>query len=230
MSTEKKSSSQQIIEISHARKSFGPQEVLHDVNLTVLEGEFVAILGRSGSGKSTLINLIGGLERPDSGAIYVDGARIDRMSESKLARFRRRRIAFVFQSFNLLPHLTALENVMLAARLNRTGGRRTAEAILDQLGVSGVMRKRPAQLSGGEQQRVAIARAAVARPRILLADEPTGSLDSTSASAVIDLLRKVHENEMTILTVTHASDVAASASRVVRISDGAIIEDRSDGW
>lgn len=212
----------ELVRVAGASKSFGPQVVLSDVDLVVHQGEFVAILGRSGSGKSTLINLIGGLERPDAGEIHVDGSRVDRMSESRLARFRRRRIAFVFQSFNLLPHLTALENVTLAARLNRTGGRRAAEALLEQLGVAHVMGKRPGQLSGGEQQRVAIARAAVARPKLLLADEPTGSLDSASARAVIELLTMVHDEEMTIVTVTHAADVAESASRVVTISDGVI--------
>lgn len=219
----------ELVRVAGASKSFGPQQVLRDVDLTVEAGEFVAILGRSGSGKSTLINLIGGLERPDSGEVYVDGARVDKMSETRLARFRRRRIAFVFQSFNLLPHLTALENVTLAARLNRTGGRKAAEALLEQLGVANVMGKRPGQLSGGEQQRVAIARAAVARPRLLLADEPTGSLDSTSAAAVIELLKMVHDAEMTIVTVTHAADVAASASRVVTISDGIVAHDEELG-
>lgn len=215
----------ELVRVAGASKSFGPQVVLDDVDLVVHQGEFVAILGRSGSGKSTLINLIGGLERPDAGEIHVDGARVDRMSESRLARFRRRRIAFVFQSFNLLPHLTAIENVTLAARLNRTGGRRAAEALLEQLGVAHVMGKRPGQLSGGEQQRVAIARAAVARPKLLLADEPTGSLDSASAKAVIELLTMVHDGEMTIVTVTHAADVARSASRVVTISDGVVAHD-----
>lgn len=215
----------ELVRVVGVSKSFGPQVVLNEVDLTVHQGEFVAILGRSGSGKSTLISLIGGLEHPDAGEIYVDGFRVDRMGESRLARFRRRRIAFVFQSFNLLPHLTAVENVTLASRLNRTGGRRAAEALLEQLGVAHVMGKRPGQLSGGEQQRVAIARAAVARPKLLLADEPTGSLDSTSAKTVIDLLRMVHDREVTIITVTHASDVAESASRVVTISDGKITTD-----
>lgn len=219
-----------LVRVRGVSKSFGPQQVLRDIDFDVSPGEFLAVLGRSGSGKSTLMNLVGGLERPDVGEVHVDGSRVDRMGESRLARFRRRRVAFVFQSFNLLPHLTAIENVTLAARLNRTGGRRAAEALLDRLGVADVMGKRPGQLSGGEQQRVAIARAAVANPKLLLADEPTGSLDSASASSVIDLLKMLHEEGMTVVTVTHASDVAASATRVVTISDGMIaIDPAEDG-
>lgn len=214
-----------LVNVTGVFKNFGPQEVLRGVDLRVEHGELLAVLGRSGSGKSTLMNLIGGLERPDRGEVIVDGTRLDRMGESRLARFRRRRIAFIFQSFNLLPHLTAIENVTLAARMNRTGGRRSAEKLLERLGVAGVMTKRPGQLSGGEQQRVAIARAAVARPKLLLADEPTGSLDSASAIAVVELLKMLHEDGMTVITVTHASDVAASASRVVTISDGLITDD-----
>jgi putative ABC transport system ATP-binding protein len=205
---------------------------LRGVGLSLGRGEFVAVMGPSGSGKSTLLHLLGGLERPTAGEILVAGRRIDSMSETKLARLRRGEIGFVFQFFNLVPSLTVAENVELPSLL---AGRTPAQArarrdeLLGALGLSNRASVGPAQLSGGEQQRVALARALVNRPTVVLADEPTGNLDSASAREVLQLLRGARRDGQSILLVTHDARVAAAADRVITLRDGAIVDETQLG-
>jgi putative ABC transport system ATP-binding protein len=201
---------------------------LRDVSLEVAAGQFVALVGPSGSGKSTFLNLVGGLDRATRGELWIDGVELSASKEKTLTEHRRKRVGFVFQSFNLLPRLTALENVALplmfrgvaqSQRLDR------AQALLEQVGLAGRIEHRPTQLSGGEQQRVAIARALVNRPAIVLADEPTGNLDSTTGGEIMDLLRRLNREEgVTLLLVTHDVEAAAFADRVIQLRDGRIAE------
>lgn len=200
---------------------------LNGVSLDVQKGEFVAIMGASGSGKSTLLHVMAGLTRPDSGAILIEGQKLSELSDSQLTDFRRRRVGIVFQQFNLIPSLTAIENVMLPLMVEL--GRQTSESrvaakrLLDRLGLGHRMEHRPDSMSGGEQQRVAIARALVADPAIILADEPTGSLDSANGNGLCSLLKELNEtDERTIVVVTHEPSVAAWANRVVVMKDGSI--------
>lgn len=200
---------------------------LRGVNLTIDQGEFAAIMGPSGCGKSTLLNLIAGLEHPTSGEIWIGGERIDRLNERQLALLRRRRIGFVFQFFNLIPTLSVIENVELPLRLVNRPGRaiqRRAENLLADLGIPHKGNAAPGLLSGGEQQRVAIARALANTPDILLADEPTGNLDSAAAREVLQLFRDAHHRGQTLLLVTHDPGVAAAADRVIRLKDGLILD------
>jgi putative ABC transport system ATP-binding protein len=200
---------------------------LNGVSLSVEQGEFTAVMGPSGSGKSTLLNLIAGLDRPTSGSVLVRGIELGRLGETELARFRRDHVGFVFQFFHLLPNLTALENVLIPAQLK---GRDSADArgrqLLETLGISEVGDRYPAKLSGGQQQRVAIARALINNPTLLLADEPTGALDTHSGDQVMDLLAQLHRDGQTILLVTHDAKLATRhASRVVSVMDGKIVDD-----
>jgi putative ABC transport system ATP-binding protein len=198
---------------------------LRGVDLTIERGEFVAIMGPSGCGKSTLLNLLAGLDRPTAGEVRLDGERIDRLSEAELARLRRRKIGFVFQFFNLLPALTAVENVELPLLLvgrGRKEARRAAGELLGELGVADRRTTAPVQLSGGQQQRVAIARALANNPDIVLGDEPTGNLDSATAREVLALLRDARERGQTLLIVTHDARVAAAADRIVTLRDGLV--------
>lgn len=202
---------------------------LHDASLTVRPGEAVAILGPSGSGKSTLLNLIAGLDRPDAGTVTVDGVRVDRLGETGSALYRRSKIGMVFQFFNLLDDLTVTDNVALPARLagmaRREADRRTAE-LLELLGIDRHAHAYPGRLSGGERQRVAVARALMNRPALLLADEPTGALDTAAGQDVSRLLTDLHGEGQTILVVTHDLALARSCTnRTVRIADGRITED-----
>jgi ABC-type lipoprotein export system ATPase subunit len=188
----------------------------------------VAIMGRSGSGKTTLLDLFGCLLRPSSGELAIDGRSVARASDDELATIRRERIGFVFQEFNLIPTLTALENVMLPLRYGprRPDGREAAEAQLDLVGLAHRRSHRPSELSGGEQQRVAIARALINRPAVILADEPTGELDSTTSGELLGMLRDLNrERGVTLVVVTHDSGVASAADRVVRLSDGRVVGD-----
>jgi ABC-type lipoprotein export system ATPase subunit len=198
------------------------RQVLDGVDLDVVAGEMVAVLGRSGSGKSTLLNLLGGLDRPDSGRIAVAGEEITGAGERALDRVRLRRIGFVFQSFQLIEELTGEENVLLAARLPGapSGGRRRAAALIDRLGVAGVAAHRPHELSGGEQQRFAIARALVNDPALVLADEATGNLDDASAAMVIATLGALADEGRAVVLVTHEAGSAAAADRVLYLVDG----------
>jgi putative ABC transport system ATP-binding protein len=198
---------------------------LRGVDLAIERGEFVAIMGPSGCGKSTLLNLLAGLDRPTAGEVWLDGERIDRLSEAELARLRRRKIGFVFQFFNLLPTLSAVENVELPLLLvgrRRKDARQTASEFMGALGVGDKRGAAPAQLSGGQQQRVALARALANTPDIVLGDEPTGNLDSAAARDVLGLLRAARDRGQTLLIVTHDARVAAAADRVVSLRDGLV--------
>ena len=201
-------------------------EALRGVDLEVQAGEFVALVGPSGSGKSTFLNLVGGLDRPTDGELWIDGVELSTSKERALTDHRRRRVGFVFQGFHLLPRLTALENVALPMMFVGVGERERlarARELLEQVGLAGRMDHRPTQLSGGEQQRVAIARALVGRPAIILADEPTGNLDSVTGGEIMSLLRDLNRDQhVTLLLVTHDPEAAGFASRVVRLRDGRI--------
>jgi putative ABC transport system ATP-binding protein len=203
---------------------------LRGVDLAIERGEFVAIMGPSGCGKSTLLNLLAGLDRPTAGEVRLDGERIDQLGEAELARLRRRRIGFVFQFFNLLPALSAVENVELPLLLigrRRKDARRTADELLGELGVGDKRAAAPVQLSGGQQQRVALARALANSPDIVLGDEPTGNLDSAATREVLGLLRGARDRGQTLLLVTHDARVAAAADRIVLLRDG-LVSDESE--
>ncbi|MFF2012385.1 ABC transporter ATP-binding protein [Streptomyces sp. NPDC058195] len=219
-----------LIELREVSRRYddGPP-ALSDASLTVRSGEAVAILGPSGSGKSTLLNLIAGLDRPDTGTVTVDGVRVDRLGEAGSARYRRSRIGMVFQFFNLLDDLTVTDNVVLPAQLAgmaRGEAARRATELLESLGIDRHARARPGRLSGGERQRVAVARALMNRPPLLLADEPTGALDTAAGRDVSRLLAELNAEGQTIVVVTHDLALARSCThRTVRIADGRIIED-----
>jgi len=202
---------------------------LRNVSISIARGEFVAVFGPSGSGKTTLLNVIGGLDRPTSGKIYVDGEDIVKISERKLSRFRARKVGFVFQFFNLIPTFTALENVMVPAEivgLKTKDARIKAERILARVGLEERFNHFPHQLSGGEQQRVAIARALINDPPLLLCDEPTGNLDSKTGAEVIELLSEINrERKTTLIIVTHDERIAKAADRIVNLVDGEIVKD-----
>ena len=199
---------------------------LTGVSVSVEKGEFTAIMGPSGSGKSTMLNLVAGLDRPTSGTVAVGGTDLGKIGEAGLARFRRDHIGFVFQFFYLLPNLTALENVLIPAQLkgNVVPGR--ARELLDQLGIKEIADKYPARLSGGQQQRIAIARALINNPTLLLADEPTGALDTHAGEQVMELLGQLHRDGQTILLVTHDAKLATRhAARVLSVLDGKVVDD-----
>jgi putative ABC transport system ATP-binding protein len=201
---------------------------LRGVDLDVAEGELVALMGPSGCGKSTLLHLLAGLDRPTAGSIELGDARVESLSEAEWAVRRRREVGFVFQFFNLVQTLTVAENVELPARLvgtPRAQARRRREELLDRLGVSIRADVLPSRLSGGQQQRVALARALVNRPRLLLADEPTGNLDSENAREVVALLRELVNEGQTVVLATHDARVAASADRVLQLRDGLLVEE-----
>jgi ABC-type lipoprotein export system ATPase subunit len=200
----------------------GSTRVLNGVDFDVAGGELVAVLGRSGSGKSTLLHLLGGLDRPDAGSIIIAGDSLVGCSERALTRIRLRRIGFVFQSFQLIEELNGEDNVLLPTRLAGapTGGAGRARRLIEELGVASVADHLPHELSGGEQQRFAIARALVNEPTLVLADEPTGNLDSSAAADLLTLLRSLTEQDRAVVMVTHEADVAAAADRVMEMSDG----------
>jgi lipoprotein-releasing system ATP-binding protein len=219
-----------IIQTEDLRKSFaiGPDtiDVLRGINLTIARGEIVGLVGASGAGKSTLLHLLGGLERPTAGTITVDGARVDRLRESEIEPFRNRTVGFIFQFHHLLPEFTALENVMmpgLIRGLSRQEIQERARHILDNVGLGARLTHRPGELSGGEQQRVAIARALVLEPPVVLADEPTGNLDTHTGEEVVAVLKRLHQARgTTFLIVTHNEKLALEADRVIRMVDGRI--------
>ena len=199
---------------------------LAGLDLEVRRGEFVAVMGPSGSGKSTLLNILAGLERPSAGRVAVDGVDLGTLDENGLARYRRANIGIVFQAFNLLPRYRVIDNVafpLLFAGVPVADRLRRAAAILDRLGMAPRSTHRPSQLSGGEMQRTAIARALVTDPALLLADEPTGNLDSANGAALLALLAEIHAKGQTIVIVTHDATIAAQAERVVRMRDGRVV-------
>jgi putative ABC transport system ATP-binding protein len=220
-----------LIEVRDARKIIqnGARrvEILKGISVTIPSGQFVAIVGASGSGKSTLLGLLAGLDSPTSGEIWLDGVPIHNLAESELAAVRGRKLGFVFQSYQLIPTLTALENVLLPFELNASGnGIEKARDLLRSVGLAERMDHYPIQLSGGEQQRVALARAFVVEPPIVMADEPTGNLDSTNGRLVLDLLLDRNKRAgTTLVLVTHDPEVAATADRKIVLRDGQIVED-----
>jgi len=207
-------------------------EILRDISFTVPEGQFLAVMGASGSGKSTLLGLLAGLDTITSGRIVLDGTDITNLREDDLARLRGRKIGFVFQSYQLVPTLTAEENILLPAELSGYNGepRRRAKELLERVGLNNRAHHYPVQLSGGEQQRIALARAFITRPPILMADEPTGNLDSTNGQHVLDLLMQLNREEgTTLVLVTHDRQLAEYADRIITLRDGQVLSDELAG-
>ncbi|MCV2395424.1 ATP-binding cassette domain-containing protein [Actinotalea sp. M2MS4P-6] len=219
-----------VIELRQASRTFSghtPVQALRPTDLVVERGDYVSVVGPSGSGKSTLLNLLGLLDRPTGGSYLLDGLDTGTLSEDDRATVRGGRIGFVFQSFHLLPHRTVLENVLLATLYSgvpRRERHERAHAALERVGLSNRLDFSPAVLSGGERQRVAVARAVIAAPQVLLADEPTGNLDSTTTAGVLDLFDELHADGLTLVVITHDSAVSARARRRVRIADGTLRE------
>jgi putative ABC transport system ATP-binding protein len=228
-----------LIEVRSLTKVYGIGDAqvhaLAGVNARVAPGEFVAVMGPSGSGKSTLMNILGCLDRPTSGEYILDGRDVSQLTKNELAVVRNQKIGFIFQSFNLLPRLSALDNVMLPMLYNPledmsvSEQRQRAIESLESVGLGDRLEHRPNQLSGGQQQRVAIARALVNRPPLILADEPTGNLDSRSSVEIMDLLHKLHNSGGTIVMVTHEVDIAAHAQRVICVRDGEVVSEGREG-
>lgn len=207
---------------------------LRSIDLTIARGEYLAIMGPSGSGKSTLMNILGCLDRPTEGAYILDGRDVSRLSRNELAEVRNQKLGFIFQSFNLLPRLSALSNVMLPLLyaeedVSDAQAEERAIAALASVGLENRLHHRPNQLSGGQQQRVAIARALINDPPLILADEPTGNLDSKSSVEILDILETLHQGGATIVMVTHAADIAERAQRVICFKDGKVLSDGRDG-
>lgn len=220
-----------ILKAHHLKKIYGKDETqvkaLNDVSLSIEKGEFTAIVGTSGSGKSTLLHMIGGLDTPTEGTVLVDGQQIDKMTPDELTIFRRRNIGFVFQQYNLVPMLTVQENIVLPVKLDgKKPEEKYMKEIIKTLGLEKKLHRFPAQLSGGQQQRVAIARALASKPAILLADEPTGNLDSRTSQDVLGLLKITGKRfHQTIVMITHNEEIAQMADRIIRIEDGKIVSD-----
>ncbi len=221
----------EILKVENLTKTYGSGENLvhavDDVSFSVEKGEFVAIVGASGSGKSTLLHLIGGVDRPTSGKIFVDGNDISKMNDDKLAVFRRRQVGIVYQFYNLIPILTVEENITLSCDLDGRGvDRERLEMILDSFGLRARRKHLPNQLSGGQQQRTSIARALINNPSLVLADEPTGNLDSKSSEEVMSMLKMCNQSYgQTVIMITHNLDIAKQADRIITISDGKIVEE-----
>lgn len=221
----------EILKVENLTKTYGSGENLvhavDDVSFSVEKGEFVAIVGASGSGKSTLLHLIGGVDRPTSGKIFVDGNDISKMNDDKLAVFRRRQVGIVYQFYNLIPILTVEENITLPCDLDGRGvDRERLEMILDSFGLRARRKHLPNQLSGGQQQRTSIARALINNPSLVLADEPTGNLDSKSSEEVMSMLKMCNQSYgQTVIMITHNLDIAKQAYRIITISDGKIVEE-----
>ncbi|MCM1495920.1 MAG: ABC transporter ATP-binding protein [Bacteroides sp.] len=221
-----------LIHIEHIMKIYNPGEnevrALDDVSLEINTGEFVAIIGQSGSGKSTLMNMLGCLDTPSSGTYILSGQDVSALHDNALSEIRNQQIGFIFQGFNLIPNLTALENVTLPLIYRGMPAGQRQELALDALKIVGLenrIKHKPSEMSGGQQQRVAIARAIAAKPPVILADEPTGNLDSSSTKEIMKILHALHDTGRTIILITHDDQIAANAKRVVRIMDGKIESD-----
>ena len=219
----------EILRVSDLKKTYGKGdtavEALKGINLSVQKGEFIAIVGTSGSGKSTLLHMLGGLDRPTSGSVSIDGKDIFTLKDEELTIFRRRKIGFVFQSYNLVPVLSVYENIVLPIELDgNVPDKEFVDQIIDTLGLTEKRNAYPNQLSGGQQQRVAIARALSSAPQVILADEPTGNLDSKTSQDVLGLLKVIGEKySQTIIMITHNDEIAQMADRIIRIEDGLIV-------
>lgn len=219
----------EILKATDLKKSYGKGDTLvralGGVSLSVEKGEFVAIVGTSGSGKSTLLNMLGGLDQPDSGTVLIDGNNLQKMKDEAITIFRRRKIGFIFQAFNLVPVLNVYDNITLPIELDgRKPDKKYIDELLQILGLSEKKHALPSQLSGGQQQRVAIARALSSKPAIILADEPTGNLDSKTGLDVLGLLKTTcHKYDQTLIMITHNDDIAQTADRIIRIEDGMIV-------
>lgn len=223
-----------LIEVKNLMKIYNPGEnevrALNDISLKIARGEFVAIIGQSGSGKSTFMNMLGCLDVPTSGEYFLNGKDVAGLSDDELSEIRNREIGFIFQGFNLIPNLTALENVELPLIYRNVPAAKRHEmstASLVRVGLEKRMDHKPSEMSGGQQQRVAIARALAAAPPVILADEPTGNLDSASSKEILQVLRDLNEEGRTVILITHDNKIAASARRVIRIIDGKIVSDIS---
>ena len=221
-----------LIEIRDMYKIYNPGEnevyALDGVSLTIEEGEFVAVIGHSGSGKSTLMNMMGCLDTPTEGTYLLNGRDVSGLTDNELSDIRNEEIGFIFQGFNLIANLDALANVelpLIYRGIDRHTRREVAAESLELVGLGERMRHKPAQMSGGQQQRVAVARAIAARPPVILADEPTGNLDSRSTEEILGILKELHRSGRTVIVITHDSEIAAQAERVIRIKDGRITED-----
>ncbi len=223
---------EELIEIRDMCKIYNPGEnevrALDHVNLTINRNEFVAIIGQSGSGKSTLMNMLGCLDVPTSGTYILNGQDVSHLSDDELSDIRNKEIGFIFQGFNLIPGLTALENVELPLIYRGVGKKerlRLSEIALEKVGLRNRMDHKPSEMSGGQQQRVAIARAIAQAPPVILADEPTGNLDSGSTQEIMEILKGLHKERRTVILITHDNEIAARAKRIIRIMDGKIVAD-----
>lgn len=222
----------ELVKVNQISKIYNPGEnevrALDKVTLTINRGEFVAIIGQSGSGKSTLMNMLGCLDVPTEGSYYLNEQDVSNMSDDELSDIRNQEIGFIFQGFNLITNLTAFENVelpLIYRRMGKKERRRLTKESLEKVGLADRMDHKPAEMSGGQQQRVAIARAIAAKPPVVLADEPTGNLDSKSSAEIIQILRAMHSEGRSIILITHNNEIANDADRVIRIKDGKIVAD-----
>ena len=220
-----------MIKLSGIKKSYSvgknTLQVLKGIDLHIKDGEFVAIMGSSGSGKSTLLNILGILDEPDSGEFILDGKKIDTLNETKAAKYRNEFLGFVFQSFNLINYKTALENVALPLyykKVPRSERTKIARTYLEKVGLGPWVEHLPTELSGGQKQRVAIARALVTKPKVILADEPTGALDSITSNEVMELFREINNEGITLIIITHELDIAELSDRIIHLKDGKIID------
>src|SRR3990170_2464444 len=210
-------------------RAYGQVQALAGVDLEVARGEWVSVMGPSGSGKTTLLNILGGLDRPTSGQLFMDNTQVTHLAPKDLARFRRETVGLVFQQFHLVPYLTALENVMLAQYFHSLADEAEARAALEAVGLGERLHHLPAQLSGGEQQRVCIARALINQPKIILADEPTGNLDAANEEIVLDIFRQLHAQGHTLIVVTHDNHVGQIADRLVTLEHGRVLHSKANG-
>ncbi|MDR1862896.1 MAG: ABC transporter ATP-binding protein [Treponema sp.] len=218
-----------LLELKDISKAYGNLKALQDINLTVEQGEWLAIMGPSGSGKTTMMNIIGCMDKPSAGTVFLDGLNISKESDRNLTTVRRDKIGLIFQQFHLVNYLTALENVMVAQYYHSLPDEKEAMEALDRVGLAGRAKHLPSQLSGGEQQRVCIARALINYPKLILADEPTGNLDEANENIVIEIFKKLHAGGSTIIVVTHDPEVAEDAERTVVLEHGRIAKILKNG-